>query len=231
MANDLEKLKRDFHALVSEFPFTTAADFVLVLGWLNDGQRDAARKTKCLTKYDVSTLSSTASLMNYDLGLFADFLEVNKNGGVTYDGRRIDPATIDELDSANINWRNFDAGATTLYAIESMTGLRLILPPLETGKAIGVHYYYMAPDMVGDATKPFDSKTHLYPYHDVPLLYAVGLAKFAKGMFATRELALGEYTARLEAMRVELKPEEDERPSFKIDPFLAKIRKARAGIT
>lgn len=225
----LEDLQNSFHALVPEYPFSTSAEIALVVSWFNVGQVDASRKTKCLKKYDITSLKSVAEQMEYDLSVVTGFLDIDKKGGVTYDGMRLDPVTTDELDSTKLNWRAASSSTPKYYYRSGLT-IGLYPKPNVASKVIGVHCFYLPTDMSGLTDEPFDKKIHLIPYHDVPLLYSIGLAKFSKGQFATKEQALAEYIARVNAMKAEIKPEEDERPSFKIDPHRASIIKKREGL-
>ncbi len=222
----LLNLKVSFHALVSEFPWETS-DVALVIGWFNDGQKDVARKTKCLKKY--SYTPSVKDQQEYDLSTLTGFLEIDRQGGVTYDGLRLDPVTIDELDFTKAKWRNADSG-TPKYYYKRGKYIGLYPKPSETGKSIGVYCSYMPTDMANSGDQPFDGVVEFVPYHDLPLLYAIGLAKFGKGQFATKELALAEYTARMTAMKNELYPEDEEKSSMKGDPFLRQKIKARHGL-
>ncbi len=222
-------LKNSFHALVAEFPWETS-DVAQVVLWFNEGQNDAARKSKCLKKYDITSITSTASTQEYSMSAISDYLGIEKQGGVTYDGKRLDPVTMEELDFDNINWRNRTAGTPTRYYRRGIY-VGLDSKPAETGKVIGVHYFGLPTVMAVNTSKPFDGQVDLTPYHDLPLLYAIGLAKFAKKQFKTREDALGEYVARLTAMTSEIIPEDDERYSMVGDPFLSKIIKGRHGLS
>lgn len=89
--------------------------------WLNDGQKDIARRLKCLRK--ITDINTTSSTQDYDLiSEIPDFIMVDRKGGVylKVDGsstnlRRLAFTTEDDLDIENSGWRNVSAGIPRKY--------------------------------------------------------------------------------------------------------------------
>ena len=83
-----------------------------IYGWLNDGQKDIARRTKSLRK--ITAIDTTNNTQDYDLiAEIPDFMSIDRKGGVymRIDGsstnlRRLTHTTEDDLDITNPGWRN-----------------------------------------------------------------------------------------------------------------------------
>lgn len=101
-------------------------------GFLNNGQKDFIRRTKALTtkialnlvdgqqEYDISEDSSAVP---------TNVLQIDAEGGVIVNDRRLDPTSIQRLDLISNGWREQDASIPSEYYIRSLKTLGLVPAP------------------------------------------------------------------------------------------------------
>ena len=137
----------------------------------NIGQRIVCRETDCLQK--TTSSSSVSGTGTYDKA--SDCLKILR---VTYDSEKVYGVTREQLDMMAVNgqitapWQTDTDTEITNY-VEDITSITLYPIPSETGKAVAILHTYAAPDIVDTTDIPFDSKTHIYDYHDMLKDYVV----------------------------------------------------------
>jgi hypothetical protein len=104
---------------------------------INEGQEEFTSETQCLSKFYSRTLQSADIKNNREIRLSSDFIAFDE-GGVIYDGKRLIPTTMKELDAlAGSDWRDETGTPTHFYQRGDVIGFA----PGRPAVGVTVKYY------------------------------------------------------------------------------------------
>lgn len=164
---------------------------------LNFGVQDVAVKTNCLVGSD--TASVTSGQREYDRP--DNCLRITR---VTYNSDRLGATTFDELDEDNKDWMD-KTGTPTNYLIVGDELWLYPKPIADLTDGLEIFSIKMPDKMEADTDVAFNNKKSLYPYHELPILFALHRAYQKDEKFAPNAaMTMSEYVARLRLMRGEI---------------------------
>lgn len=143
--------------------------------WLNLGNKAFIRDTWALSGNKNTSLLAIANQQEYDLWTIANYLAIEREGGILFDGRRINFKTIEQLYAEEgASWWGVTASNPQKCYLRGKRWLGLYPAPSVdyVGKTITVFYNKRPADMVNPTDTPFDNSPFLEEYTEAPLLWA-----------------------------------------------------------
>jgi hypothetical protein len=217
-----------------EYPGSPLIDDEATLITLLDQSHKAVIKDGGLLKGSANVSGDSVALTQ-EYARPTALMDIDRQGGIRYAGKRLIYITIDELD-ADPDIADYTAGSggtPTHYYIPGLTGqnLGLYTKPDTAGDVIKVHgtIWPILPATLTtkDTDKTFDQATHLSDFDELIIFKAVAKAKRGAGDNQGGERYEMLYTEGLWTAIKKLKPKDEETRAFGVDPFLAKKYKQR----
>ncbi len=170
--------------------------------WVNLGVQDVVTKTNCLQ-------SSATADVNSGQREYTQPDDCFRITRVTYNGKRIGCTNFEELDTDNVNWED-ETGTPTNYIKYKNEIWLYPMPNADLTAGLKVFYDEMVEKMTADDDVPFNDRKQLYPYHELPILFALHRAYQKDEKFTPNAQAImGEYVVRIRLMRGELSPPDE----------------------
>lgn len=161
-----------------EFPSRVIADTILYT-WLIAGDKEFCAITRCIVSDTAfnSVVSASVYLTRYDLtALITKFYDIDEfpGGGVSYNDKPLDKATLAELDEQTPTWRTGTAGTPTKWY---RRGKYLYFnKPVSAVKEIRVYCALISDDWNADVA-PYNQEQGLEPFHYGMVKYITWKAK------------------------------------------------------
>ena len=140
------ELKTEFQQRCPDSPALAAQQLI----WANNGARDIARRTKCLSTN--GSFNTVADTQEYDLiSNFSAFLAIDPDGGVQYydgtDYHKLKATSKSWLDKYITGWKNESSGEPKGYYLEGKNIGLYPKPNASVTNGLKVHYYKMPTEM------------------------------------------------------------------------------------
>lgn len=147
----------------------------VLLDFINEAQREVVNATwlgEKTSSYILSPLTTFYSLPT-DLIVITN-VDFKDRGNTTLP---LQEMTLRGLNARNPDWRRTQGTPLEYYVDKATTSSQLQISyiPIPTSQSTGtvtIRYYYQVPDLSSDSDVPFDSKRHLYTYHQAIVYHA-----------------------------------------------------------
>ena len=198
----LENLISRFRLLVPECPSTVISDADLT-SLLNDGQLDITMKTNCLAQYaeqNVVDGTQEYSIPSDSIKITAVYY------GGTGNWEKLPEVTMNWLSqNRGDDWINDTGEIMTYFKRRDKIGLYKTPTSSEAGTNYLRIYYTEQPDsLTGSTNVPFSGLAHLYPYHELVLLYAMYKAKQVIGKYEQSKYLESDLMVKANRMKIEI---------------------------
>ena len=174
------------------------------------------------------TITSVALTQEYDRP--TKLLDIDRQGGVRYEGERLTYVTIDELDGSADDYTAGDGGTPTHYYLVGEK-IGLYPKPDTAGKTVKVHGTRkpINPEtLTNDSDETFDEYAYLQIDCDKLIVFLVVIQeKRGLGFLNQAREYEGLYYSKLREAINRLRPKDEETRTFKNDPFLMKKKLSR----
>ena len=186
-----------FRAECPEAPSRVVSDTVLH-NWLLMADKEFCAATRCIVDADGTTITTAENDYFWDLSAeITKFYDVDNfpGSGVLYNNKKLDKATMGELDNDSPTWRDWGSGTPKKWY---RRGKYLYLDRKIDSAAedIKVYSVLISDDWNADVA-PFNQLAHLEPFHQSMVLYLVAKAKIKVGKPEEAVSAQNEYMAFL----------------------------------
>lgn len=174
--------------------------------WLIEGNQETCARARLIVDQDGTTITTAEDDTHWDLTAeISKFYSIDEypGGGVTYNGKRINPTTIAKLDSESLGWRSRASGTPKEYYIR---GKWLYLDRAVGSDAddIKVYSVLIADNFDDDSKTPYNQITMYEPYHPALVRYLTMRAKAKIGKPQDAEKAKQEYKDYIQWVKQEV---------------------------
>ena len=183
---------------------------VQLLGWLNDGQREA--NAFDFVMQASTTFQLTAGTTEYSLP--SDFLTPWR---VTYKGRKIDQTSFNQQDAVTVAWQTQSAGTPLAYYIYLAPNPTIGFVPAPASASTGtitVWYIQQTADLTSTSQIPFNGWAQLYPYHSMLAYYIAFRGFWVIGDSDQAGQYMSEWQQWIAALKMGLGKQPDFNPGF-----------------
>jgi len=187
MFSSTQEILKSVRSLLNEAEPAFYTDEELI-SFINEGMEDFCMRTKCLTTYFYKTIEEGDLIDGRELALPGGFVALAE-GGVTYDGKPLQPISLQLLNEWDRNWRDREGEVTHFYLRGDLLGF---YPKPAVGATIGVYGIRLA-DPLGQSPYPLAGDVRIIPFQRYIRDYALARAWEKKGDFQKAQLKRAEY--------------------------------------
>ena len=136
--------------------------------WCEVADREICAFTRCIVSNEPTTITTEEDDTHWDLtSKISKFYDIDEypGGGVAYNDKRIDEATVAELDEESSGWRTRSSGTPVKYYRRGKY-LYVDRPINSNVYDITIYAVFISDDFDSNNKTPYNQLKHLEPFHD-----------------------------------------------------------------
>ena len=146
-----------------------------IISYINEAQEIIATETKCLSKYYSHTLLAADIVNTREVRLYSDFISLD-DGGIVYDGKPLDPISLNALNEHFSGWRTTTGPPSRFYLRSDYIGF---FPPPTAGKVVEYFGIERATELSG-STVPLSTDYRTVSFRRYMRDYAIAMCWYKK---------------------------------------------------
>ena len=192
------------------------------LAFLNMGKKSFIRDTKALKGNLDTSLLSVADQAEYDLWTITNFLCLDPDWKVLFDGKEIRFKSVKQMYAEfGISWQSATSGNPQVCYLRGKRYLGLYQKPSSSyaAKTITVPFVKRPADMAAASDTPFDSNPYLEEFTEAPVMWASWKLLWRAKQFAEAAGMKKLYEEQVARCMTEINSDEPERNYFQPMPY------------